>query len=114
MVSVPPGASARLLLPGFGIVGIGVFVALATDVAVGLLTPVKLWFVLGGFVLLIPTMVLEDPKADWLFLFVLSIPFDISKWLSAWLVDSQTLVDLYGQPASGTTAVEPYVTDVVL
>jgi hypothetical protein len=114
MVSVPPGASARLLLPGFGIVGIGVFVALATDVAVGLLTPVKLWFVLGGFVLLIPTMVLEDPKAYWLFLLVLSIPFDISKWLSAWLVDSQTLVDLYGQPASGTTAVELYVTDVVL
>jgi hypothetical protein len=113
-VSVRPAASARLLLPSFGIVGIGVLVALATDVAVSVLTPAKLGFVLGGFALLIPTMVVKDPKAYWLFLLVLSIPFDISKLLSAWLVDPQTLIDLYGQPASGTTAVELYLTDVVL
>src|SRR5260370_10367507 len=33
MVSVRPATSARLLLAGFGIVGIGVLVALATDEA---------------------------------------------------------------------------------
>jgi hypothetical protein len=113
-VSVTPTASARLLLPSLGIVVIGALLALATNVAVSVLTPAKLAFVLGGFALLIPTMVLKDPKAYWLFLLVLSIPFDISKLLSAWLVDSQTLVDLYGQPASGTTGVELYLTDLIL
>src|SRR5262249_46331434 len=33
---------------------------------------------------------------------------------SAWLVDPHTLVELYGMPASGTTAVELYLTDVIL
>src|SRR5260370_42262971 len=108
------GNSARFLLATLGIVAIGVLVALATDVGLTVLTPVKLAFILGGVALLIPTMVVEDPTAYWLFLLVLSIPFDISKWLSAWLVDPQTLVDLYGQPASGTTAVELYLTDGVL
>jgi hypothetical protein len=114
MVSVQPAASARLLLAGFGIVGIGVLVALATDMAVTLLTPAKLAFILGGFALLIPTMVVKDAKAYWLFLLVLSIPFDISKWMSAWLVDPQTLVDTYGMPASGTVSLELYLTDLVL
>jgi hypothetical protein len=109
-----PANSARFLLTTFGIVVIGVLAALATDVAVTVLTPVKLAFILGGVALLIPTMVVKDPTAYWLFLLVLSIPFDISKLLSLWLVDPRTLVDLYGQPASGTTAVELYLTDVVL
>src|SRR5207237_5469706 len=38
----------------------------------------------------------------------------ISTRLSAWLVDPQTLVDLYGQPASGTVSLDLYLTDVVL
>jgi O-Antigen ligase len=113
MVSVRSAPSTRLLLAGFGIVGIGVLVALATDVAVTLLTPAKLAFVLGGFALLIPTMVVKDPKAYWLFLLVLSIPFDISKWMSDELF-TQTLVDTYGIPASGTISLEIYMTDVVL
>ncbi|MDQ6869162.1 MAG: O-antigen ligase family protein [Pseudomonadota bacterium] len=114
MVSAQPATSARLLLAGFGIVGVGFLVALATDVAVTLLSPAKLAFVLGGFALLIPTMVAEDAKAYWLFLLVASIPFDISKWMSAWLVDPETLVDMYGMPASGTVTLELYLTDVVL
>jgi O-Antigen ligase len=109
-----PPNSARFLLTTFGIVVIGVLAAVATDVAVTVLTPVKLAFILVGVALLIPTMVVKDPTAYWLFLLVLSIPFDISKLLSLWLVDPRTLVDLYGQPASGTTAVELYLTDVVL
>lgn len=113
MVSLQRATSARLLLAGFGIVGIGVLTALATDVAVILLTPVKLTFILGGLALLIPTMVMKDAKAYWLFLFVLSIPFDISKWLSDSQV-TQTLVDAYGMPASGTVSLELYLTDVVL
>jgi hypothetical protein len=109
-----PAKSPRFLLTTFGIVVIGVLAAVATDVAVSVLTPVKLAFILGGVALLIPTMVVKDPTAYWLFLLVLSIPFDVSKLLSLWLVDPRTLVDMYGQPASGTTAVELYLTDVVL
>ena len=75
--------------------------ALATDLALDVLTPAKFAFMLGGFALLIPTMVVKDPQAYWLFLLVLSIPFDISKWLSIGWVDSQALIDTYGEPMSG-------------
>jgi hypothetical protein len=109
-VSVQP---TNPLLAGFGVVGIGLLLALASDVAVTVLTPAKGAFLLGGFALLIPTMVLKDPKAYWLFLLVLTIPFDISKWLSDPLF-TQTLVDTYGMPASGTVSIEIFLTDVVL
>jgi hypothetical protein len=113
MASARPTSPAWLLLPGLGIIGVGVLVALATDVAVDALSTAKLAFILGGFVLMIPPMVMEDPKAYWLFLLVLSIPFDISKWLSD-PAHAKTLVDTYGVPLSGTAAVELYLTDVVL
>src|SRR5207249_11234739 len=87
MMSARHAPSAGFLFGGFGIVALGVLLGFATDVAANALTPVKGAFVLGGFALLIPTMVLKNPKAYWLFLLVLSIPFDISKWLSAGLVD---------------------------
>jgi hypothetical protein len=105
-------ATSARLLAGFGIVGIGLLVALATDMALSALSPAKVAFVLGGFALLIPTMVLEDPKAYWLFLLVLSIPFDISKWLSDPEI-TQNLVDTFGIPY-GATSLEIYLTDVVL
>lgn len=108
------GTISKSLITGFGIVGIGVLVALATDVALTLLTPAKFVFLLGGAALLIPTLVLADPKPYWLFLLVFSIPFDITKWLSTGFVDSQALIDKYGMPASGTISIEIYVTDVVL
>ncbi len=88
--------------------------ALATDLALAVLTPAKFAFMLGGFALLIPTMVVKDPQAYWLFLLVLSIPFDISKWLSIGWVDSQALIDTYGEPMSATVSLEVYLTDVVL
>ncbi len=47
--------AARFLLTTLGIVVIGVLAAVATDVAVTVLTPVKLAFILGGVALLIPT-----------------------------------------------------------
>jgi hypothetical protein len=112
--SIGPATSPRVLFSIFGIVTLGVLLALATDVALSKLSTLRVVLILGGFALLIPTVVMKHPKAYWLFLLVLSIPFDISKWLSAWLVDPQSLVDLYGQPGSGTVAIEPYLTDVVL
>lgn len=106
--------NSRPLIAGFGIVGLGVLVALATDVAASQLTTAKLAFLVGGFALLIPPMMLSDAKPYWLFLLVFSIPFDITKWLSNEMVDSKALVDLYGMPASGTIGLEIYLTDVIL
>lgn len=106
-------ATLSTLLVGSGIVGTGLFVALATDLALTSLTPAKTAFILGGFALLIPTFVVKDPRAYWLFLLVLSIPFDISKWLSDAQL-TQTLVDTYGFPGSGTDSLEIYLSDVVL
>jgi hypothetical protein len=116
LMSVGPATSPRALFSIFGIVTLGVLMALATDVALSRLTPVKVAFILGGFALLIPTVVMKHPKAYWLFLLVVSIFFDISKWLSPWLLDSQNLhlVDLYGFPALGTVDLELYLTDLVL
>lgn len=113
MLSVRSAISTSVIT-GFGIVGIGVLVALATDVALTHLTPAKFAFLLGAVALLIPTLVLTNPKPYWLFLLVLSIPFDITKWLSTEFVDSQALVDMYGMPASGTISLEIYLTDVIL
>ena len=113
-MGVYPVASGRPLLVGVGVAAVGVLAALATDIAVSALSPAKFAFALGGFALLIPTIVLKNPKTYWLFLLVLSIPFDISKWLSIGMVDSQALVDTYGMPMSGTVGLEIYVTDVIL
>jgi hypothetical protein len=114
LMSVGPATSPRALFSIFGVFTLGVLMALATDVVLSQLTPVKVAFILGGFALLIPTVVMKHPKTYWLFLLVVSIPFDISKWLSTWLVDPPSLIDLYGQPASGTIAIELYLTDLVL
>jgi len=113
-MSVTAAASARARFSGFAIVTIGILVALAMSFVLAHLSPVKATVVLIGLAMVLPTLVLKNPKAYWLFLLVISIPFDISKWLSAWLIDPQTLIDLYGQPASGTTAIQVYLTDVVL
>jgi hypothetical protein len=110
---VRPEISLRLGA-GFGVVGVGMLVAVATNVALSALSPAKLAFVLGGFALLIPTMVVAQPQAYWLFLLVLSLPFDITKWLSMSKVDSQALVETYGMPISNTTGLEIYLSDAIL
>ena len=98
----------------FGIIGLAMLVAVATNMALTVLSPAKLAFALGGFALLIPTMVVRRPQAYWLFLLVLSMPFDITKWLSLSLVDSDALVKAYGMPMSNTTGLEIYLSDMIL
>jgi len=96
----------------FGIVGLAMLVAVATNVAMTVLSTAKLAFALGGFALLIPTMIVKLPQAYWLFLLVLSIPFDITKRLSSSMVDA--LSKTYGAPMSGTTGLEIYLSDIIL
>jgi hypothetical protein len=101
------------LIAAVGVICLALIVGLAANVATAALSPVKVAFLFCGFALLIPTMVLKDPKAYWLFLLVLSIPFDISKWLSDDELTAR-LVHMYGSPAGGTVSLEVFVTDVVL
>ena len=83
--------SARLGA-GVAIVGLAMLVAVATNMALTVLSTAKLAFVLGGFALLISTMIVKPPQAYWLFLLVLSISFDITKWLSSGIVDPRLSV----------------------
>jgi len=113
MVSAYPAPLNTRLLVGFGVVGLSFLVALATAVGVEALSLAKFAFLLGGFALLIPTLVLKNPKAYWLFLLVFTIPFDITKWLSDPALTAR-LIKEYSAPASGTVSLEVYLTDVVL
>jgi len=99
---------------GFTIVAIGLLVALITLSSLMLVRPVLLGFGLGALVLLIPPLVMRDPKAYWLFLLVLSIPFDISKRTTTWIVQPWDLYRDFGMPASGTLSLDFYLTDIVL
>jgi hypothetical protein len=102
------------LAAGFGIVATGVLVAVATVVGLTFVRPVYLAFAFGGLIVLIPTLLVRDPKAYWLFLLVLSIPFDVSKHAASWLVAPPDLAREFGLPASGTLSIDFYLTDVVL
>jgi hypothetical protein len=113
-VNAQADSPARLIIAGSGVAALGVAVALVTVLTLTLLKPVLLVFALGGLGLLIPTLVMRDPKAYWLFLLVLSIPFDISKRITVWLADLGTLYNEYGIPASGTLSLDLFLTDIVL
>jgi hypothetical protein len=100
--------------PLIGVVMIGVFVALGTVLALSFSGPMKVAFAFGGLVLLVPALVVRDPTAYGLFLLVFSIPMDVHTHTTTWLADPQVLLDQYGFPASGTSSVAIYLTDVVL
>lgn len=96
------------------IVALGIAIGLATVVALTLVRPVLFAFALGGFVILIPTLFVRDQKAYWLFLLVLSIPLDISKRMTTWLVDPFAVLQDTGLPISGTLSLDLYLTDAIL
>jgi O-antigen ligase len=100
--------------PLIGVVVIGVFVALGTVLALSFIGPMKVAFVFGGLVLLVPALIVRDPTAYGLFLLAFSIPMDVYTHTTNWLADPQVLLDQYGFPASGTSSVAIYLTDVIL
>jgi hypothetical protein len=104
----------RSVIWAFGIAATGVLIAGITLSALALVRPVLLGFALGALVLLIPPLWMRDPRAYWLFLLVLSIPFDISKRTTTWIVQPWDLYRQYGMPASGTLSLDFYLTDIVL
>jgi O-antigen ligase len=96
---------ARPLVAASAIVAIGVLVALVTVLGLTLGRPALLYLALGGIVFLIPTFVVQDPKAYWLFLLVLSMPFEIHKKITSFMGQ-------YGP--SRTLSLNLYLTDAVL
>jgi hypothetical protein len=97
-----------------GIIALGMLVGLAVVVSTTLLRPVVLAFAVTGIVLSIPTLVVRDPKAYWLFLLGLSLPIEIGKRMTAWIADPFMLLKEFGPPATGTLSVDIYLTDVLL
>jgi O-antigen ligase len=106
--------SAKSLTAGLAIVIIGVFVGFITVLGLTFVRPVLLALALGGLIVLIPTFVVRDKRAYWLFLLVLSMPFDVYKRTTSWIVEPYILASQYGLPASGTVSLDVYATDVVL
>jgi hypothetical protein len=88
----------------------GAGIALGLDIA----GPLKLGFAIIGIGLFVPALIIRDPKAYGLFLLVLSVPLVFSIRLTKWLVDPGLLYTQFGLPASGTTSLDLYPTDIIL
>jgi hypothetical protein len=114
MSAYQPASRARFLVAGPSIVVLGILVALATVAAATLVKPVILGSAVVGLIILIPTLVLRDPKPYWLFLLIVSIPIDFGKQLTKSLVDPSSLSIKYGPPGSEITSIDIYVSDAVL
>jgi hypothetical protein len=103
--------------PEFGlvrIVALGVFVAFAIVSGITLIGPAKSAFAIAGLALLIPALVLRDPRSYGLVLLILSILVELQIRLTKWLADPWELFVQFGMPPSGTLSVDIYVSDVVL
>ena len=98
----------------FLVVSAGILIAIAVTLCVTLLRPAYLLLTAVGGVLLVPTLMVKDPRAYWLFLLVLSIPLEISKHLTSWIEYPPDLVREYGLPATGTLSITLFLTDLIL
>jgi O-antigen ligase len=105
---------ARPLTAVAAIVALGVLVALGTVLALSVIGPVKIGFAICGLGLLIPALMVRNPRAYGLFLLTFSIPLDFSIRTTKWLAEPWVLFQQYGLPASGNLSLDIYVTDVVL
>ncbi len=106
--------SPSLLLVGAGVVAAGVLLGAVIVLGLNYVRPPVLVVLLCGPVLLLPTFMMRNPSTYWLFLLVASIPFDIYKSLSRWLVAPEELIQRYGAPTAGNASLDLYLTDVVL
>jgi hypothetical protein len=92
----------------------GISIGVAAALSIGIVRPVMLAFVFGGFVLLLPAMIVREPITYWQFLFVLSFLVGVSKRLTSWLVAAPDLYYEFGIPPSGTLSVDLYISDIIL
>lgn len=105
---------ARSLTGLLAAVAIGLVVGLGTSLTQTLLGPKTVALVLGTAFFLMPVVVLRDARAYGLFLLVISIPFEVAKSTTQWLVDPISLYHTYGIPASGTLGLDIYPNDFIM
>lgn len=110
-MTVLPAGPARAPIGRFTIVAVGILVAGVTVLGLTFVRPVLLYLALGGLAVVMPTLVIREPKAYWLFLLVLSVPIDIAKRSTVWLIDPRILLSQFGP---GTISLDFYLTDMVL
>jgi O-Antigen ligase len=106
--------SARPLIAASQIVAGGILVAFVTVFALSNFRTVLIALTFIGIMLALPTFVVSDKRAYWLFLLVLSLPADILKRTTTWIVDWTVLLRQYGLPPMETVSLDIYATDLVL
>ena len=112
--------TVEVLIPNRPMMGILATLAIGVLIGGGIVWgldiagPLKLGATVIGLGLLIPAFVLRDPKAYGLFVMVLSIPLVFSARLTKWLVEPGLLYTQFGLPASGTTSLDLFPTDIIL
>ena len=92
----------------------GLLIGSVTVLSLSLFRPAVFVVLFCGLLLVLPTFFVRNPSAYWLFLLVASIPFDIYKSLSRWIVAPEVLVERFGAPTAGNASLDFYLTDAVL
>lgn len=104
----------RSLTGALAVVAIGLFVGAGVMLTQSLLGPKTVALVLGTIFFLLPALVIRDARAYGIFLLVVSIPFEVAKSTTQWLVDPIGLFHTYGIPASGTLGIDIYPNDFIM
>jgi O-antigen ligase len=107
------GASSHVVNV-LAVLAIGLLVGLLATLGVAVARPTVIAIYSMAIILALPTFVVRDPRAYWLFLLVLSIPIDLSKPVTTWIMDPLRLLREYGLPPMETLSLDIYATDVVL
>ena len=107
-------SAAKPFKLGLWIVAFGVLIGIFTAVSLEALRPMIVIVMCGGLLILLPTFLLKNPFLYWLFLLVVSIPFDIYKSLSRWIIAPEVLIGLYGPPTAGNASLDFFLTDALL
>jgi hypothetical protein len=109
----PTASLAKSLIAATSIVALGVLLALVTIMVMSD-SPVRLVALLGVIALLLPTLMVKEKKAYWLFLLVLSMSIGLNARTTRWLADVGTLFHDYGPPARESLSLDLYLADIFL
>ncbi len=113
-MSVVLGITNKPRQLGVAVVAIGILAGVITVLTmIDLRLPI-IMVMFVGLVVFLPTLLLKDAKAYWLFLLAVSIPFDIYKSLSRWIVAPEILIQQYGPPTAGNLSMDFFLTDAIL
>jgi hypothetical protein len=102
------------LIDACGIIVLGVLVALVATWAISFKRPTVIAIYSIAIIVALPTFFMRDRRAYWLFLLAFSIPIDLSKPITTWIMSPWVLLREYGLPPMETLSLDIYATDVAL